>query len=488
MSNIPEIKEYREKGNPIDDDAYVFEQYPGVLCFRELPEGAMDFEKAKCRGQDVVRLHLELISREDIDDTHQTLLRDRPAWRAQEEKWKAEQQRVLHTYGKLEYGTSISRDIAVPGDMPLYALHYVIQQTFGWQNSHLHHFELPKDVFKKITGDKVKNWMDLVGVLFCSPLMDEEDRFWADDYEKGSFKTWLRRKYTGPYMSLNHGEGIIQSKKDIEYIKKQCKKVVVRYSADKDGSEKMIDASIARGKENLSVSEREKGIGIVRKEIMSVYDLPVEYLFYIFEESPNLVLERLSIDEVLALRDRGLDDEIADVEELRDSFDSLMDEDLLEDIYDIQETGQDEPWLQPLVVSCTDTLYYRYDYGDNWYVKITGSLGCEDLVREGRITQDEIDDALITVFNKYKPVCLAADGLPVLDDVGGIDGYVHFLRGIHKGKEEAFWKEIAKEKQLSEEEYSEMLPDNWDYDDADTLEWAKGLGWSKRMPGLKNLL
>lgn len=442
MSNAPDVLKFKDKCEQAEGGGYQMEQYPGVLCFRELPEGTIDFSKAKCLGEDIVRLHLELIYGEDKDEDYQKQLQEHPEWKTQEEKEMAEHQRVLRSYGKVRYGNTISRDIIVTGDMPLYALHYVIQQSFGWQNSHLHHFELPGDVFDRITEGKAKNWMELVGVLFQSPMMQDEDRFWDDDYEDGSFKTWLRKKYSGPYMSLNHGEGIVQSRADVEHIKK----------------------------------------------MVSLSDLPTQSLFPLFETSPNHVLERLSIDEVLALKDRGMMDPIPDSADLRESFDSFMDDDLQDDIEEILTSGRDEPGFQPIIAPCTDTLYYNYDYGDDWYVKITGSLGCEDLVHAGRVTQDDIDAAIVAVYNKYKPVCLAADGLPVLDDVGGIPGYIRFLRGINQTKEKTYWKQFAKENALSEEEYLDVIPDNWDYDGADTLEWAKGLGWSNRMPGMKNLL
>ena len=64
----------------------------------------------------------------------------------------------------------------------------------GWQNSHLRQFELPENRFRAVTNDSISMWRKLVGVLFRSPLMDENDIFWADDYNGGSFKNWLRKK------------------------------------------------------------------------------------------------------------------------------------------------------------------------------------------------------------------------------------------------------------------------------------------------------
>ena len=59
------------------------------------------------------------------------------------------------------------------------------------------------------------------------------------------------------------------------------------------------------------------------------------------------------------------------------------------------------------VLPLSDTLIYRYDYGDNWIVKIT-------VVEE---VKGELKDQ---VLETERPICVAADGLPVMDDVGGI--------------------------------------------------------------------
>ena len=72
----------------------------------------------------------------------------------------------------IKYGTTISRDILVPSDIQLWALHYVIQAAFGWQNSHLHNFELTEERFREITEGKCGKWATLVGEL----LRVQEDR------------------------------------------------------------------------------------------------------------------------------------------------------------------------------------------------------------------------------------------------------------------------------------------------------------------------
>ena len=58
----------------------------------------------------------------------------------------------------------ISRDILVPGDMNLHALHYAIQQAFGWQNSHLHRFLLGEEDYDRretgMTAD-IRIWLSI---------------------------------------------------------------------------------------------------------------------------------------------------------------------------------------------------------------------------------------------------------------------------------------------------------------------------------------
>ena len=66
----------------------------------------------------------------------------------------AEEEKTLKKYGKVK--KELSRDLAVPSDITLHALHFAIQQAFGWRNSHLHRFTLDQpftsDRTAKLTG------------------------------------------------------------------------------------------------------------------------------------------------------------------------------------------------------------------------------------------------------------------------------------------------------------------------------------------------
>ena len=214
----------------------------------------------------------------------------------------------------------------------------------------------------------------------------------------------------------------------------------------------------------------------VIKEVYQFDEIPMDAMKWISERPLNRILERLSVEEVLALHDRGIDDVIFEGDKVPENFEEFMDEDLQYDIERYQVV--DVPNLQPYIGSLTDILYFNYDFGDNWYVKITGSFGAADLVESGRVTQEELEEAVLMVCSKYKPICIAQDGLPVLDDVGGMSGFVQFLKGINqKGRKK-------------EKEWEDDWSDEYGLygNKQESLEWAKSLGWSKRKVSSKNLL
>ena len=105
----------------------------------------------------------------------------------------------------------------------------------------------------------------------------------------------------------------------------------------------------------------------------------------------------------------------------------------------------------------SDRLEYFYDYGDGWKVDITIS----DVFYESDLVMDKETD-LYKVLRNYTPMCLEADGLPVVDDVGGIGGYIEFLSRIHDDEE--------------------------DDERNNAREWARSLGWTGRLIKPKNML
>ena len=117
------------------------------------------------------------------------------------------------------------------------------------------------------------------------------------------------------------------------------------------------------------------------------------------------------------------------------------------------------PRLDPIV----DTLYYEYDYGDGWCMKITviekyegkkmDRTGVTQAAGEGAadgLLGEELNELIEQVRRKLAPRCIASDGLSVPDDVGGIGGFHDMLRVLECGDPE---------------------------EKASTKEWARGLGW-----------
>ena len=444
-------------------------QFPGALNDRNMG----DLEKIAGNRlppepEGVLRLHMELYD-EYMTDT----IADDDA-------------EVLGKYGKVEHGRSISRDVIVPRDIPLYALHYMIQRAFGWQNSHLRQFELPKKSFLSLTNHNTSMWSRLVGILFRSPFMDEEDEFWADDYNGGSFKNWLRRKYTGPYMSQCHGEGILSCLNDMKELDENEDYYVMysraynRASGKYDGEEYVSEVLPVRdykGKKRPEPKPWHSDEVPYRVEVVKLGKVPSEGLRFMFDRNPMALLERLPINSVLAagkffLPEDGPEEERRYVDQqITGSGDEVYAraEKFIERIVN----GQiDAPDMQVPTPPVTDELLYNYDFGDNWKIRITASWNCVDLVESGRITQAELDRANVKCREVYRPVLIARDGEMLVDDVGGIHGFTEFLQKVNpelKGMD-------PEEKEAAKQEKKEYLT------------WAKSLGWHREKVSDFNLL
>ncbi len=433
-------------------------KYPGALQDRVFSRE--EREKAGVRGErfGMVRLRLELIDAAEVDEELPPDDMLSP--------WQRENADVLRRYGDVAHGARITRDIVAPASIPLFALHFVIQRAFGWRNSHLHHFQLPEERFRALVGDCAGHWGDLVGLLFRSPLMKDEDRFWTDDYEGGDPKAWMRRKYRGHYLSFCEGETFRQCREDMEQIRSQNRVVRVNWLTDPDGSEALRSAAAAVDSEGKPAGKARRGRGKGRTELLPFEDVPVAALPFLFEVPPGMLLERLPVRQLMAFGGKQLIDRehpMPETERVTGSYEAFMDE-IRDGLKAYQDSDMDIPFRQPAVVPVTDALYYNYDYGDDWWVKITGSRNCADLVEAGRLSQDELDQAILTAWGKIRPVCIGRDGYGVMDDVGGLSGYLDFLISI-RGDPGADAEEVK-----------------------ESLEWAKGMGWSRRRTSDANFL
>ena len=349
-----------------------------------------------------------------------------------------EEREELLKYAKAERG--ITREVLIPGDMNLHALHYMIQSLFGWQNSHLHHFSISQDAFAQMTEGRFDKWTELCGKLFRFGTDDMEDLYWDDDYEPGiSVKSWLKSKYRAPYIQKAYADSL-------------------------EG--------------NL------EGIADFQKKFP---DIPMDIMLedlnnrVVFEEDYNTLLEGLTLHELLPV--------FKELYYLYDYGDDWCVHISMIDKYDSKTNADLQPsvaggWFVPDIMNEKDGLSkYRYfiDDGGNNIQKelekqaeekgapkkeyattaegevydISGLFDAVDNRQQFKCEVDEELRAQLAVVDvKKMSICTKADGLNVMDDVGGISGLLDFYRIINGDD-----------------------PD----EKAEMREWARGIGWTGRM-------
>ena len=270
---------------------------------------------------------------------------------------------VLNRYGKVKQG--IIREVLVPADITLHALHYVIQRAFGWQNSHLHQYLLPEEVFQKMTGGrnrpdeygrtlydgKLTDWIDLCGVYFRFPCNDFEDIYWDDDYKQGvSIKTWFRKKYTAPYSYGGKWEHYAFANATAKSL--ITENPVIRVAPS-------FDEWMEMKKNGIDVSKQ-------KDKMIPVTDATIEQVGLGFESRMDELLERLKVTEVLAAKDEKVPDDIRAAVQF-----------VAKRLAKVNEEIE--------VTPITKSLKYNYDYGDGWEVDI--------VMEEKYYTKNRLDTA-----------------------------------------------------------------------------------------------
>ena len=325
---------------------------------------------------------------------------------------KTRDNEILKKYGKVN--ESISRDIIVPENYNLHALHYAIQKLFGWQNSHLHRYELPQKTMLKVTSDSFKKYCELCGIYFRFIYDDYmmDDIYWDDDYQEGrSFKTWLKKKYTNPDNYKGGLEHYLIAQDDVKDFWKEFKTI--------------------KKKPDFSKSKE------TQKEEIPLNKATYQDFHYDFCVSSGELLERLSISELLTfepLNKEIIDKEIKNRKPYYKDWENNSNTELIE----LSDTK-----VHPV----TDTIEYYYDYGDSWKVII------------------KLMDIIDLKEDMNLPVCIKADGLPVLDDVGGVSGYEDFLSCVRGN-----------------------IPSGPYEEKQDSLNWARWIGWTGRINKAEKML
>lgn len=343
---------------------------------------------------------------------------------------------VLQKYAKVKEG--ITREIIVPADMTLHALHYAIQRLFGWKNSHLHNFSLPESTFKEVTSNSADMWLRLCGVYFRFPDGNEDDRYWDDDYDESiSFNTWLKWKYRGPYKYSALGDYYYTNQIHTLNLKKELPEFELLEPIEKfpNTKKEKIDRKIIK-LEHATVDELNSSID--------------------FEQNLNSLLERLFVIDYFKFPNNGcvyLKEDIGErLTFLEDDLEITLDE-WKEVIDDIENRYGDFCMMGDISTTrlsqITDEIIYSYDFVDGWNVKIT----CNDFYYNdsrlpfvktektcyynsfGEEVAEEEKENLQHVISKHSPICIASDGINVVEDVGGVIGFCEFLQELHEGQE-----------------------------------------------------
>lgn len=363
-----------------------------------------------------------------------------------------EEMQILKKHYAVKSG--ISRDILVPSDITLHALNYAILRMFGWQNGHLHNFSLPENMFKELTENKFLTWSEMAGVYFRFPTENYEDIYWDDDYREGeSVKSWMRRKYTGPYRYKGYGEHYLINQMEVERMFARWDEITVRE----------FDFRAEKQPEPYNVKLTEATID----QVMNAFcDVMCDEL-----------VERLKLSDVLCLKNSEEVDFSDIKKDVKRKLSNCRIQDAIEE-YHSKRFGSFKQKREFLdshnipVLPVTKQLVYRYDYGDGWEVLIT----CEDIYEKDMAgawtgaNGDEITlfaDSLEEIIAKHRPICIDKDGIELVDDVGGIGGFCRMLRTIYEA-------DIYNDEDVQERE--EMLG------------WAEMMGWTGRRIGPKQTL
>ncbi len=405
------------------------------------PQESSDVPEQDVEPVPILRLHLELVrdfvygeEEEDLDLSE-------------------EERKRFFSLAKAERG--ISRDILVPADMNLHALHYAIQRLFGWQNSHLHCFSLTPGDFEHVTNGNFGEYSELCGILFRFPNDDYADQYWDDDYEEQiSVKSWLRKKYRAPFRCECVSDSWLGNQWDVEDFLERFPQFTRDESIEDVLEEIIFDGDLNSLSERLCIGElmvpSENSIGLVNdwKAMISYRTRNLQEEMIEFGVDPKRrkdAAEELrewraslnELDRIKWLNPTSYRSEVR--KQTGRSYEETL-------AYHREEVAFWEERCCELVFDWNinlepifHELYYFYDYGDDWCVRITAV--------------EEMSAPPADVEWDGNAVCVAADGLNLVDDCGGIHGYMDMLETLHGS---------------DRKEAQEMR------------DWARGLGWTGR--------
>ena len=416
-----------------------------------------------------------------------------------------DERREFLELAKAEKG--IIREVLVPSTMNLHSMHFMIQRLFGWQNGHLHHFSIAEDEFDQLTGGTIGGWERLCGSLLHYPDTESGDMYWDDDYREGqSVKSWLKKKYCGPYRQRSVSDTYYDVRREISDFRSRFKKLTDDMTLKEMEQMIMMEEALNYLSERITLGQLLlKNLPEGKGEKKKFYSDWLKRL----DAKKQIADEK--IESLGAKKRTELDNAADGLKIWRSNRNRIEEWKYFGDEAEIRrQTGQNsKEWLEqadnmipylerrcrslfteynPKISPITDTLYYEYDYGDGWCVKITvldkyerktnadltnASMFVVDIMTEkdklkkyryfqnGLEVDEGLREMLAYIDAKERPRCTLVDGLNVVDDVGGLGGFHDMLSTLIGDDPE--------EKQ-------------------NMKEWARGMGWTGKMTKPENVL
>ncbi len=134
-----------------------------------------------------------------------------------------------------------------------------------------------------------------------------------------------------------------------------------------------------------------------------------------FEVVKEDYLENMNLDEVKKVRYLGFD------------FTAIKENLQVGEVF-----GTPDKELFPLA----NEIRYEYDYGAAWNIKITKMDSYNDLLKTNKITKEKLETAKQSVINNYRPICIYATGVGVVDDAGSLASFIEMVTEINESHHE----------------------------------------------------
>ena len=400
---------------------------------------------------------------------------------------------------------SISRELLVRGSMSLYELHTAIQNAFGWRNMHLHKFFLSDRDFGRVTGGSMETYNRLCGSLFRAGGKDSFGWHWhklfgAIALDRSRVGDWTADESL--FVNLMK-TGLGRNDRLYQYVPEKTAAMEI-WSTDSDkcaGGMHLSEQNAIAGAadiyrinvllERLSVEElltankkhrhRDGSSSAGRLDVWreSVFRAAekkrAEIIKYMEADAGRalvsvLALCRLEQEKQSYVRLMNMKNDGAGAGLCGTDAGALAEEDCRNRIIELHDEAHSlindyNPRLEPFF----DSINYRYDEGDGWYVNIAcmniyekanihgagvsedrkpygkdhacGKAYCYEGAAadrspewsdiDGHDVKNSVCCELEAAADSGEPMCIAADGMDLFDDIGGVDGYFSFLRMLY---------------------------------------------------------